>query len=193
MASDKFENFTALHASYLKRVFDIMPAPGQSHSLCLIPQSNNTPEVEQYACDLVDYFIGAKSVIKYVYGPHKNDWYLGCRDQKAKEKLNVLIDLMIYNKRKKEILTRLNHCFEGAFIYGKNGHPRACFIPHNKTENLSKPQQQLATYFGWKKDEKNIFWSGNVGLAARLITDMKQQKKQTLLQMKQSLYQEKNR
>ena len=192
MNSDKFEHFTSLHALYLKRVFDIMPAPGQSRSLCLVPHPNNTPEVEQYACDLVDYFIGSKSVIKYVYGNQKNDWYLACRDKKAQEKLELLIDLIIYNKRKKAILTRLNQCFTGAFVHTKNDKIQACFIPKKNTEKLSKTHRQLATYFGWEKSEKNVFLSTNIGLSARLMTDMKRQNQQTALQLTKSLYQ-KNR
>lgn len=201
MEEDRFKNFTPLHAMYLKQVFDIMPAPGKASLLCLVPQNRPySNEVMEYAIDLVDYYIGTHSMVKYVYGDKKHQWYLASRNQSAEAKLNRLVELMIYNNNKNALLKNLNKYFTASFIRNKSGDLMACFIPTHPKESKSlkeaqsklneKKQQELALYFGWKKSKRNYFWSANIGICARLMRDMRLLKKlpnQKVFQDKESL------
>lgn len=199
MEEDRFKHFTALHAMYLKQVFDIMPAPGKASLLCLVPQNKPcSKEVVDYAVDLVDYFIGTQAIAKYVYGDKKNQWYLATRNQTAEAKLNRLIELMIYNNNKNELLKGLTKYFTGTFARNKAGSLQACFIPTktqpSKQENAltsklnAKKRQELALYFGWEKDKRNYFWSADIGISARIMRDMrtlKQAQTQSALQKRE--------
>ena len=172
---NRFEHFTKIHAQYLKQVFDIMLAPGKTTSVCLIPKNNIQhckKEVIDYACELVDFYIGAKSIIKYVYGNNTFDWYLACKDQMAEKRMNILIDLMIYNQKKNETLSSLISCFEASFIQTKNGKTFACFKPKQITKNSDK-HQELARCFGWEKDDIGNYKSDTLGISARIMRDMR--------------------
>ena len=181
---NRFEYFTKTHAQYLKQVFDIMLAPGKSVSVCLVPKNNVQhckKEVIDYACELVDFYIGTKNIVKYVYGNNPFEWYLASKDQQAEKKMNTLIDLMIYNQKKNETLTTLISCFDASFVQGQNGDTVACFKPKQKTSNIEK-HQELAHFFGWEKDEKGNYNSDTLGISARIMRDMRlfQEKKNAL-------------
>lgn len=172
---NRFEYFTKTHAQYLKQVFDIMLAPGKTTSVCLVPKNNIqhcTKEVINYACELVDFYIGAKSIIKYVYGNKPFEWYLACKDQMAEKRMNTLIDLMIYNQKKNETLSGLISYFDASFIQTKNGDTIACFKPKQQTKNTKK-YQELAHHFGWEKDDTGNYKSDTLGISARIMRDMR--------------------
>lgn len=180
---NRFEHFTKTHAQYLKQVFDIMLAPGKTVSVCLIPKNNIQhckKEVIDYACELVDFYIGAKSIIKYVYGNKPCEWYLACKDQQAEKRMNTLIDLMIYNQQKNETLSGLISCFDASFIQTQKGDTIAYFKPKQILNN--EKHQELAHRFGWQKDEKGNYCCDTLGISARIMRDMRllQEKQNTL-------------
>ena len=171
---NRFEHFTKTHALYLKQVFDIMLAPGKTVSVCLVPKNNIQnckKEVIDYACELVDFYIGAKSIIKYVYGNNSFEWYLACKDQQAEKRMNTLIDLMIYNQQKNETLYSLISCFDASFIQTQKGETIAYFKP--KQQKNTQKHNELAHYFGWQKDEKGNYHSDSLGISARIMRDMR--------------------
>lgn len=172
---NKFEYFTKTQAQYLKQVFDIMLAPGKTVSVCLVPKNNIhccKKEVINYACELVDFYIGSKSIVKYVYGNKPFEWYLACKDQPAEKRMNTLIDLMIYNQKKNETLYDLISCFDALFVQTQNGDTIARFAPKKHIKNTEK-HQELAHYFGWKKDETGNYHSDSLGVSARIMRDMR--------------------